>query len=46
MFPWLSAFVKEWNEHAHPFHWSKESVAKIMAKCEIIKCETLRAIAA
>ena len=30
----LHAFVKEWNEHAHPFHWTKKSVTKIMAKCE------------
>jgi hypothetical protein len=31
----LQAFVKEWNEHAHPFNWTKKSVSKIMAKCEI-----------
>jgi transposase len=31
----LHAFVKEWNEQAHPFHWTKKSVAKIMAKCEM-----------
>ena len=31
----LHAFVKEWNEHAHPFKWTTKSVAKIMAKCEI-----------
>jgi transposase len=30
----LHAFVKEWNEHAHPFKWTTKSVAKIMAKCE------------
>lgn len=30
----LHAFVKEWNEHAHPFNWTKKSVTKIMAKCE------------
>ncbi len=30
----LRAFVDQWNEHAHPFHWTKKSVAKIMAKCE------------
>jgi transposase len=24
-------FIEEWNEHAHPFNWSKGSVAKIMA---------------
>ena len=31
----LHAFVKEWNEHAHPFQWTTKSGAKIMAKCEI-----------
>lgn len=31
----LHAFVSEWNEHAHPFNWTKKSVAKIMAKCEV-----------
>jgi transposase len=31
----LHAFVKEWNEHAHPFKWATKSVAKIMAKCEM-----------
>ena len=31
----LHAFVKEWNEQAHPFHWTKKSVTKIMAKCEL-----------
>src|SRR6516162_6649229 len=30
----LHSFVAEWNEHAHPFNWTKKSVAKIMAKCE------------
>jgi transposase len=30
----LHTFVKEWNEHAHPFNWTRKSVAKIMAKCE------------
>ena len=42
----LHAFVKEWNEYAHPFHWTKKSVTKIMAKCEIAKRETPVAIAA
>jgi len=27
----LDQFIKEWNQHAHPFHWSTKSVAKIMA---------------
>jgi transposase len=31
----LHAFVKEWNEHAHPFKWTTKSATKIMAKCEI-----------
>ena len=30
----LHAFVMEWNEHAHPFNWTKKSVTKIMAKFE------------
>jgi DDE superfamily endonuclease len=30
----LQAFIREWNEVAHPFKWSTKSVAKIMAKCE------------
>ena len=30
----LHAFVKEWNEQAHPFHWTKKSVTKIMVKCQ------------
>jgi hypothetical protein len=24
-------FIQEWNQQAHPFHWSTKSVAKIMA---------------
>jgi len=31
----LMAFVAQWNEHAHPFHWTSKSVAKVMAKCEV-----------
>src|SRR5262249_41742921 len=30
----LAAFIDEWNQVAHPFHWSTKSVAKIMAKCQ------------
>jgi transposase len=30
----LHSFVAEWNEYAHPFNWTKKSVARIMAKCE------------
>jgi transposase len=28
----LEQFIHEWNQHAHPFNWSKKSVAKIMAE--------------
>jgi transposase len=31
----LDAFIREWNEHAHPFNWSTKSVAKVMAKCSL-----------
>jgi transposase len=27
----LMQFIAEWNEHAHPFNWSTQSVAKVMA---------------
>jgi transposase len=30
----LMAFIREWNETAHPFNWNSKSVAKIMAKCQ------------
>lgn len=42
----LLAFVKEWNEQAHPFQWTKKSVAKIISKCEIAMSEPPVAIAA
>jgi transposase len=42
----LHVFVKEWNEHAHPFNRTRKSVTKIMAKCELAKCETPTAMAA
>ena len=42
----LHAFVKEWNEHAHPFNWTRKSVTKIMAKCELAKNESPVAMAA
>jgi transposase len=29
----LQAYIREWNEVAHPFQWSTKSVTKIMAKC-------------
>jgi transposase len=31
----LQAFIREWNEVAHPFNWGTKSVAKIMAKCQL-----------
>ena len=30
----LMAFVAEWNQNAHPFNWSSQSAAKVMAKCD------------
>ncbi len=33
----LLAFVVEWNAHAHPFNWSTESAAKVMAKYQTQK---------
>jgi DDE superfamily endonuclease len=42
----LQAFVKEWNEQAHPFQWTKKSVAKVLAKSDIAKSEPPMAIAA
>jgi hypothetical protein len=30
----LMAFIREWNEMAHPFNWTSKSVAKVMAKCQ------------
>lgn len=29
----LQAYIRAWNEVAHPFKWSTKSVTKIMAKC-------------
>jgi hypothetical protein len=26
--------MDEWNETAHPFHWTMKSMARIMAKCQ------------
>lgn len=28
----LAAFVREWNERAHPFNWSRASVARVLAR--------------
>src|SRR5947208_3946222 len=30
----LQQFITQWNEQAHPFNWTKKSVAKVMAKCQ------------
>ena len=30
----LRQFIAQWNEQAHPFNWTKKSVAKVMAKCQ------------
>ena len=30
----LHSFIAEWNEHAHPFHWSKASFTKVLAAAE------------
>jgi transposase len=37
----LMAFIREWNEIAHPFNWTSKSVAKVMAKCTIEDAEPL-----
>lgn len=29
----LHAFVAHWNRFAHPFNWTTQSVAKVMARC-------------
>jgi transposase len=28
----IGQFIREWNQHAHPFNWSTKSVAKVMAE--------------
>jgi transposase len=28
----IEQFIREWNQHAHPFNWSTKSVAKVMAE--------------
>lgn len=30
----ILAFIAEWNQTAHPFHWTKESFAKVLAKVD------------
>ncbi len=31
----MMAFMREWNEKAHPVNRTTKSVAKVMAKCQI-----------
>jgi transposase len=31
----LQAYIREWNQVAHPFNWTTKSVAKVMAKCQL-----------
>ena len=31
----LMAFIAEYNQHAHPFKWTPQSVAKVIAKIEL-----------
>ena len=38
----LQAYIRQWNQVAHPFHWSSKSVAKVMAKCELTESPSLR----
>lgn len=30
----IEAFIREWNETAHPFRWKEASFKKILAKCD------------
>lgn len=30
----IQAFIAEWNQTAHPFHWTRESFAKVLAKVD------------
>ena len=36
----LRQYVAQWNEQAHPFNWTKKSVAKVMAKCQLVPAAT------
>jgi hypothetical protein len=31
----LQQFIAQWKEQAHPFNWTKRSVAKVMANCQL-----------
>ena len=33
----LQAYIREWNQVAHPFNWTTKSVAKVMAKCQLTR---------
>jgi transposase len=37
----LLAFIREWNEVAHPFNWTTKSVTKVMAKCQAEEAKPL-----
>jgi transposase len=41
----LMAFIRQWNETAHPFNWTSKSVTKIMAKCQTDDARPLAAAA-
>jgi transposase len=28
----IGQFIREWNQHAHPFNWLTKSIAKVMAE--------------
>ena len=30
----LQAFIREWNERSHAFHWTEKSFEKVLQKCE------------
>lgn len=33
----IEAYIAQWNAIAHPFNWTRASVAKVMAKCELVR---------
>ena len=33
----IQAFIREWNERAHPFRWTSKSFDKILAKCKTLE---------
>jgi transposase len=39
----LEAFIREWNEVAHPFNWTSKSITKIMAKCDGVESTPTKA---